>query len=75
MPVPGLAPDPGQRVLHYHVNWVKTHLHNISPDLVDWLVHSRQSQTLNQHQSKSYHRTTIPYNSKMLSKVMSLYFV
>ena len=30
MPVPGLAPDPGQRVLHCHVNWVKTHLHNIS---------------------------------------------
>ena len=28
MPVPGLAPDPGQRVLHCHVNWVKTHLHN-----------------------------------------------
>ena len=24
MPVPGLAPDPGQRVLHCHVNWVKT---------------------------------------------------
>ena len=28
MPVPELAPDPGQRVLHCHVNWVKTHLHN-----------------------------------------------
>ena len=28
MPVPGLAPDPGQRVLHCHVNWVNTHLHN-----------------------------------------------
>ena len=45
MPVPELAPDPGQRVLHCHVNWVKTHLHNISPDIVDWLVYSRQSQT------------------------------
>ena len=30
MPVPELAPDPGQRVLHCHVNWVKTHLHNIT---------------------------------------------
>ena len=36
MPVPELAPDPGQRVLHCHVNWVKTHLHNrlLSPAII-----------------------------------------
>ena len=35
MPVPELAPDPGQRVLYCYANWVKTHLHN-SSDFMTW---------------------------------------